>query len=88
MRKGYLTKIPAMSISYADAIPILTALNGQGPSASDIGERWHGGGLGVYGVHYNVGPSTNNISPNMMSNAAFNRGKVTQRNCYHPRISL
>ncbi|KAJ5286869.1 hypothetical protein N7478_002555 [Penicillium angulare] len=44
-------------VSYADAIPILTALNGYGPSASELGTRWQGGELAIHGVRYNVGPS-------------------------------
>lgn len=49
--------IPSLPISYIDAIPLLEALNGIGPSASSFGERWEGGGLGYKGVEYSIGPS-------------------------------
>jgi N-acetylated-alpha-linked acidic dipeptidase len=48
--------VPALPISYADAIPILRALNGHGPLADSFGERWANGGLVASGVQYNVGP--------------------------------
>lgn len=46
--------IPSLPISYADALPILQALNGLGPAADEIGKDW--GGI-LKGVDYNVGPS-------------------------------
>lgn len=53
--------IPSMPISYAEALPILKALNGHGPNASSFGDRWSGGGLGYKGVHYNIGPSPESV---------------------------
>ncbi len=49
--------IPSVPISYIDAVPILRALNGYGPKASDFNKYWQGGGLGFKGVEYNIGPS-------------------------------
>lgn len=65
-----------MPISYADAIPILSALNGHGPSASDLDEGWHGGGLKAHGVHYHVGPSPDGIKLNIISHADINPSQV------------
>lgn len=65
-----------MPISYADAIPILRALNGHGPSASDLDEGWHGGGLKAHGVHYHVGPSPDDIKLNIVSHADINPSQV------------
>lgn len=56
-------------MSYADAIHLLKALNGHGPSAEELGHRWHGGGLEFYGVRYNVGPSPAGISLHLVSQA-------------------
>lgn len=57
--------VPIMPISFADAVPILTALNGIGPRADELDPRWHGGQLGHRGVEYNVGPSPENFVLNM-----------------------
>lgn len=62
-------KIPCIPISYADAIHLLGALNGHGPSAEELGPRWHGGGLEFYGVQYNVGPSPVDISLHLVNEA-------------------
>jgi N-acetylated-alpha-linked acidic dipeptidase len=55
-------------ISYNDAIPILSALNGHGPLAGDFNDRWQGGGLVSLGVAYNVGPSPENVVLNVYNN--------------------
>ncbi|KAE8370125.1 hypothetical protein BDV27DRAFT_140790 [Aspergillus caelatus] len=60
--------IPAMPISYADALPILKALKGHGPLAADFNDRWQGGGLTSHGVTYNVGPSPENVVLNVINN--------------------
>ncbi|KAJ5552950.1 PA domain-containing protein, partial [Penicillium frequentans] len=73
---GLVPTIPCMPISYADAIPILTALNGHGPSASDLNSRWKGGGLAIHGVHYNVGPSPPAISLHLCTEAFLHTGRV------------
>ncbi|PSK60562.1 hypothetical protein B9Z65_712 [Elsinoe australis] len=49
--------IPSLPISYAEAIPLLRALNGHGPNATSFGKYWEGGGLTSKGVSYNIGPS-------------------------------
>ncbi|QPG95944.1 hypothetical protein C2857_002644 [Epichloe festucae Fl1] len=54
--------IPSLPISYADAIPILKALNGHGPKASDLNSFWKKNlGLEYKGVDYNIGPSPENM---------------------------
>nr|XP_036577953.1 glutamate carboxypeptidase II [Colletotrichum truncatum]KAF6785083.1 glutamate carboxypeptidase II [Colletotrichum truncatum] len=58
--------IPSIPISYADAIPILKALNGHGPSIKDFNKYWNRNlGLGYKGVEYNIGPSPDNIVLNL-----------------------
>ncbi|KAI1298227.1 hypothetical protein F5Y03DRAFT_386723 [Xylaria venustula] len=65
---GVLTSIPSLPISYAEAIPILKALNGHGPQASDINEYWtRNTGLGYKGVEYNVGPSPKDLVLNLVN---------------------
>ncbi|KNG81740.1 glutamate carboxypeptidase [Aspergillus nomiae NRRL 13137] len=64
-----LDEIPAMPISYADAIPMLQALNGHGPLAADFNDRWQGGGLTSHNVTYNVGPSPENVVLNVINKA-------------------
>ncbi|OJJ47698.1 hypothetical protein ASPZODRAFT_131253 [Penicilliopsis zonata CBS 506.65] len=52
-----IPSIPSLPISYTEALPLLKALNGHGPKASDFNKYWQGGGLGYKGVEYNIGPS-------------------------------
>lgn len=53
-----IPSIPSIPISYRDALPILKALNGHGPKASDLGKYWQRNlGLDHKGVRYNIGPS-------------------------------
>jgi N-acetylated-alpha-linked acidic dipeptidase len=54
---GSTPSIPSLPISYADALPLLKALNGLGPNATAFNKYWQGGGLAYKGVDYNVGPS-------------------------------
>jgi N-acetylated-alpha-linked acidic dipeptidase len=68
-RNGRVPSIPCLPISYADATAILKVLNGHGPSAFDLGSSWKSGGLAVYGVDYNVGPSPADISINLVNQA-------------------
>src|ERR1700712_22774 len=49
--------IPSIPISYRDALPILRALNGHGPTAKSFGKYWDRGGLYYKGIDYNIGPS-------------------------------
>ncbi|KAJ6014013.1 PA domain-containing protein [Penicillium herquei] len=74
--RGLTPRIPCIPISYADAVPILSALNGYGPSASDLGSRWHGGELAIHGVHYNVGPSPPGLLLNLRTEAYIYPGQV------------
>lgn len=53
----YIPSIPSLPISYADALPLLRALNGHGLSASDLGGDWSNGGLYHEGVEYYIGPA-------------------------------
>ncbi|KAI1163195.1 hypothetical protein F5B18DRAFT_651919 [Nemania serpens] len=63
-----LPGIPSLPISYADALPILKALNGHGPRAKDINKYWtRNAGLGYKGVEYNVGPSPDNLVLNLVN---------------------
>ncbi|KAL7943158.1 Zn-dependent exopeptidase [Trichoderma barbatum] len=58
--------IPSIPISYADAIPLLKALNGHGPRASDLNKWWTRNlGLGHKGVKYNIGPSPKDVVINL-----------------------
>ena len=58
-------EIPSIPISYEDALPILRALNGHGPKASDFNGYWQGGGLSHKGVEYNIGPTPPNVTLNL-----------------------
>ena len=64
-------KIPSVPISYEDAIPILRALNGYGPKASDFNEYWQGGGLYHKGIDYNIGPSPSNLALNLFNQQEY-----------------
>lgn len=66
-----MPSIPSIPISYGDAIPLLRALNGYGPKASDFNEYWRGGGLTHKGVDYNVGPSPPNIVLNLVNEQEY-----------------
>ncbi|PFH63455.1 hypothetical protein XA68_10048 [Ophiocordyceps unilateralis] len=64
--------IPSIPISYADAIPILKALNGHGPKAADLGNRWTKSlGLRYKGVEYGVGPSPKDVALNLTSEQEY-----------------
>lgn len=66
-----IPSIPSLPISYRDALPILKALNGHGPKASDLNEFWQGGGLEYKGVDYNVGPSPSEIVLNLVNEQEY-----------------
>ncbi|KAI5269442.1 putative glutamate carboxypeptidase [Aureobasidium subglaciale] len=59
--------IPSLPLSYAEAIPLLQALNGHGPNASSFPNRWHKGGLEHKNVSYNIGPSPPSVTVNLMN---------------------
>ncbi|KAJ9226771.1 hypothetical protein DTO027B5_1893 [Paecilomyces variotii] len=59
-----IPSIPSIPISYKEAIPLLKALNGHGPKASDFGDGWEGA-LGHKGVEYNIGPSPEDVVVNL-----------------------
>ncbi|KAJ3493673.1 hypothetical protein NLG97_g4583 [Lecanicillium saksenae] len=64
--------IPSIPISYADALPLLKALNGHGPKASDFGNPWTRNlGLSHKGVEYNVGPSPANVALNLYNEQEY-----------------
>ncbi|KAH6645353.1 hypothetical protein BKA67DRAFT_595738 [Truncatella angustata] len=66
---GQLPSIPCIPMSAADAIQLLSKLNGHGPSAKEFGNLWELGGLGYYGVDYNVGPSPPGLSLHVTNHA-------------------
>ncbi|KAF3764494.1 Zn-dependent exopeptidase [Cryphonectria parasitica EP155] len=58
----YIPSIPSIPISYEDALPILKALNGHGPTAKDFNKYWTADlGLEYKGVQYNIGPSPEHV---------------------------
>ncbi|KAL2063386.1 hypothetical protein VTL71DRAFT_5191 [Oculimacula yallundae] len=67
-----IPSIPSIPISYVDAIPILKALNGHGPSAKDFNKFWQKNlGLGYKGVKYNVGPSPDDLVLNLVNEQEY-----------------
>ena len=63
--------IPSVPISYQDALPILRALNGHGPKATEFNEFWQGGGLEHKGVRYNIGPSPADLVLNLFNDQEY-----------------
>ncbi|KAK5992737.1 putative glutamate carboxypeptidase [Cladobotryum mycophilum] len=64
--------IPSIPISYADAIPLLRALNGHGPKVSDLNKNWHRNlGLGHKGIDYNIGPTPDHVVVNLDSQQEY-----------------
>lgn len=69
---GAIPKIPSIPLSYTDAVPILKALNGHGPKASDFGNAWTRNlGLSHKGVEYSIGPSPANIALNLYNEQEY-----------------
>lgn len=63
--------IPSLPISYADAVPILKALNGHGPVAKSLGDSWATGGLAYKGVEYSVGPTPDSLALNLYNEQEY-----------------
>ncbi|KAH6900016.1 hypothetical protein B0T10DRAFT_554565 [Thelonectria olida] len=64
--------IPSIPLSYADALPILKALNGHGPKASDFNEYWNKNlGLRYKGVEYNIGPTPDDLVLNVYNDQKY-----------------
>jgi N-acetylated-alpha-linked acidic dipeptidase len=68
---GSTPEIPSLPISYADALPLLKALNGHGPKATDFNKYWQGGGLSHKGVNYNIGPSPDSLKLNLVNEQEY-----------------
>lgn len=68
---GKIPSIPSVPISFKEALPFLKALNGHGPNASSFPESWQGGGLSYKGVHYNIGPTPENVNIHLMNEQEY-----------------
>lgn len=67
-----IPSIPSIPISYQDALPILKALNGHGPKAEDFNKYWTRHlGLEYKGVHYNVGPTPDDVVVNLYNQQEY-----------------
>lgn len=69
--EGKIPDIPSLPVSYKEALPLLKALNGHGPNVTSFNKYWQGGGLGYKGVHYNIGPTPENITINLMNKQEY-----------------
>lgn len=68
---GKIPDIPSLPISYQDALPLLRALNGHGPDASEFNKYWQKGGLGYKGVQYSIGPSPDDVQINLWNQQEY-----------------
>ncbi|KAF1364194.1 Zn-dependent exopeptidase [Lizonia empirigonia] len=66
-----IPSIPSLPISFEDALPLLKALNGHGPKAASFSKSWHGGGLDYKGVEYNIGPSPDDLTLNLVNEQEY-----------------
>lgn len=57
--------IPSLPLSYAEALPLLQALNSHGPNVSSFSSKWQTGGLYHKNVTYNIGPSPPHLTLNL-----------------------
>lgn len=70
--EGKIPSIPSLPISYAEAIPILKALNGHGPKSSEFNKYWTANqGLAHKGVDYNIGPSPEGLVLNLYNEQEY-----------------
>lgn len=69
--EGKIPDIPSLPISYQEALPLLKALNGHGPNVTSFNKYWQGGGLGYKGVEYNIGPTPENLTINLMNKQEY-----------------
>ncbi|ROT42249.1 glutamate carboxypeptidase, partial [Sodiomyces alkalinus F11] len=70
--ENVIPSIPSVPISYAEAVPLLKALNGHGPKADDFNQYWTRNlGLGYKGVDYNIGPSPDNVVINLFNEQKY-----------------
>ncbi|ETS81812.1 hypothetical protein PFICI_06814 [Pestalotiopsis fici W106-1] len=70
--EGKIPSIPSLPVSYAEAIPILQALNGHGPKSSDFNKYWTANqGLEYKGVDYNIGPSPEGVVLNLYNEQEY-----------------
>ena len=60
-----------MPISYAEALPLLKALNGHGPKASSFPDNWQIGGLAYKGVEYSIGPTPESLTINLRNEQEY-----------------
>ncbi|KAK8075107.1 PA domain-containing protein [Apiospora hydei] len=69
---GAIPSIPSLPISYAEAVPILKAINGHGPKATEFNQYWtKNTGLKYKGVQYNVGPSPKDVVLNLVNDQDY-----------------
>ncbi|RAH73453.1 M28 family metallopeptidase [Aspergillus aculeatinus CBS 121060] len=66
-----IPSIPSLPISYQEVIPLLKALNGHGPKASDFNKWWQGGKLRSKGVEYNIGPTPDDVVINLYNEQEY-----------------
>jgi N-acetylated-alpha-linked acidic dipeptidase len=52
-------------------LPILQALNGHGPAAKSLGDRWAGSGLAYKGVEYSIGPTPDGLRLNLYNEQEY-----------------
>jgi N-acetylated-alpha-linked acidic dipeptidase len=71
--ESVIPSIPSIPISFRDALPILKALNGHGPRASDFNQWWDRNlGLVHKGVDYNIGPTPEHVQVNLFNDQQYN----------------
>src|SRR5699024_6043363 len=67
----FIPSIPSLPVSYKEVLPLLKALNGHGPKASDFNQWWQGGRLGYKGVEYNIGPTPEDVVINLYNQQEY-----------------